>query len=81
MSSSKKPKLSASMANVSYTNAVYFPNERIYKGDTPGQLNYGCVNMVYYAYAAVAPDGSVFVSTVNGVGMMGEKNMNRTKLG
>lgn len=62
MTSPKKPKLSASMANVSYTNAVYFPNDRIYKGDTPGQLNYGCVNQVYYAYAAVSPDGSVFVS-------------------
>ncbi|KAI9899162.1 hypothetical protein N3K66_005623 [Trichothecium roseum] len=62
MASPKKPKLSASMANVSYTNAVYFPNDRIYKGDTPGQLNYGCVNQVYYAYAAVSPDGSVFLS-------------------
>lgn len=45
-----------------YTNAVYFPNKRIYEGDTPGMLNYGCVNHVYYAYANVAPDGVVYVS-------------------
>jgi len=45
-----------------YTNAVYFPNSRIYQGDTPGMLNYSCINRVYYAYASVAPDGGVFVS-------------------
>jgi hypothetical protein len=45
-----------------YTNAVYFPNRRIYQGDTPGMLNYGCVNHVYYAYATVSPDGAVIVS-------------------
>lgn len=45
-----------------YTNAVYFPNNRIYQGDTPGMLNYSCINHVYYAYASVAPDGGVFVS-------------------
>jgi len=45
-----------------YTNAVYFPNYRVYKGDTPGQLNYGCINHVYYAFATVSPDGGVFVS-------------------
>lgn len=45
-----------------YTNAVYFPNTRIYKGDSPGMLNYRCINHVYYAYASVAPDGGVFVS-------------------
>lgn len=45
-----------------YTNAVYFPNERIYQGDTPGAMNYGCINHVYYAFANVSPDGGVFVS-------------------
>ena len=45
-----------------YTNAVYYPNYSIYKGDTPGQLNYACISLVYYAFANVAPDGSVFVS-------------------
>lgn len=51
------------MANVMYTNAVYFPNYRIYQGDTPGMLNYSCINHVYYAYASVAQDGGVFVSS------------------
>lgn len=45
-----------------YTNAVYWPNSRIYNGDTPGQLNYGCINRVYYAFATVTADGGVFVS-------------------
>jgi GH18 family chitinase len=45
-----------------YTNAVYWPNYRIYNGDTPGQLNYGCINRVYYAFASVTADGGVFVS-------------------
>lgn len=43
-------------------NAVYFPNSRIYNGDTPGQLNYSYINHVYYAYAGVSLDGGVFVS-------------------
>lgn len=51
------------MANVMYTNAVYFPNYCIREGDTPGMLNYSCVNHVYYAYARVSEDGSVSVST------------------
>lgn len=45
-----------------YTNAVYFPNYRVYRGDTPAQLNYGCINHVYYAFASVSPDGVVLVS-------------------
>jgi hypothetical protein len=45
-----------------YTNAVYFPSSRIYQGDSPGMLNYGCINHVYYAYASVTADGNVFVS-------------------
>ena len=59
-SSSKKPKHKAG-SNVMFTNAVYFPNYRIYRGDTPGQLNYACISLVYYAFANVAEDGSVFV--------------------
>ena len=50
------------MSNVMYTNAVYFPNYRVYNGDTPGQLNYGCINHVYYAFATVSADGQVLVS-------------------
>ena len=45
-----------------YTNAVYWPNYRVYHGDTPGQLNYGCINRVHYAFASVTADGGVFVS-------------------
>lgn len=48
-----------------YTNAVYWPNYRVYHGDSPGQLNYGCINRVYYAFATVTADGSVFVSRFN----------------
>lgn len=44
-----------------YTNAVYFPNNRVYQGDSPAMLNYSCVNRVYYAYASIGPDGGVFV--------------------
>ena len=51
------------MAKVMYTNAVYFPNNCIYEGNTPGLLNYSCVNHVYYAYANVADDGGVSVSS------------------
>ncbi|KAK3907069.1 glycoside hydrolase [Staphylotrichum tortipilum] len=45
-----------------YLNAAYWPNSRIYNGDTPGQLNYGCINRVYYAFANVVADGGVFLS-------------------
>jgi GH18 family chitinase len=53
------------MSNVMFTNAVYFPNYRIYQGDTPGMLNYSCINHVYYAYASVSADGGVFVSSIH----------------
>jgi chitinase len=46
-----------------YTNAVYWPNHRVYNGDTPGTLNFGCINRVYYAFANVMLDGGVFVSS------------------
>lgn len=61
-SSSHKSRIAASVSNVMYTNAVYFPNYRVYKGDTPGALNYNCINHVYYAFATVSADGTVFVS-------------------
>ncbi|KAK4136599.1 glycoside hydrolase family 18 protein [Trichocladium antarcticum] len=51
-----------SASHVLYTNAVYWPNFRVYNGDTPGQLNYGCINRVYYAFANVTMDGGVFLS-------------------
>ncbi|KAL6413719.1 chitinase 1 [Ilyonectria robusta] len=61
MSPSRKSRIASSVSNVMYTNAVYFPNYRIYQGDTPGMLNYSCINHVYYAYASVSVDGGVFV--------------------
>ncbi|XWW99755.1 hypothetical protein V2A60_007767 [Cordyceps javanica] len=42
-----------------YMNAVYFHNGYIARDETPGKLDYGCINLVYYAYASVAPDGIV----------------------
>lgn len=48
-----------------YTNAVYFPNHRIYQGESPGMLNYACINQVYYAYANVSDNGGVFVSCLS----------------
>lgn len=61
-SSSSRRRKTASTSNVMFTNAVYFPNFKIYNGATPGMMNYSCVNHVYYAFANVAADGSVFVS-------------------
>ncbi|AEO70202.1 glycoside hydrolase family 18 protein [Thermothielavioides terrestris NRRL 8126] len=62
MSSSSRKSRITSAAHVIYTNAVYWPNYRVYNGDTPGQLNYGCINRVYYAFANVMPDGGVLLS-------------------
>lgn len=69
-SSSRRSRLALSVASVMYTNAVYFPNSRIYQGDTPAMINYSCVNHVYYAYANVAQDGTVFVSISAVVGIL-----------
>uniref|UniRef100_A0A8H7TN04 chitinase n=1 Tax=Bionectria ochroleuca TaxID=29856 RepID=A0A8H7TN04_BIOOC len=61
-SSSRRSRKATDMSKVMFTNAVYFPNHRIYQGDTPGMLNYSCINHVYYAYASVTADGGVFLS-------------------
>ncbi|KAI0178991.1 glycoside hydrolase family 18 protein [Hypoxylon sp. FL1284] len=61
-SSSSRRRKTASMSSVMFTNAVYFPNYKIYGGATPGMMNYGCINHVYYSFANVAADGSVFLS-------------------
>jgi GH18 family chitinase len=63
---SRKSRMATSVARVMYTNAVYFPSSRIYQGDSPGMLNYSCINHVYYAYASVTADGNVFVSLDQG---------------
>lgn len=62
-SSSHKSRKTASLSHVYYSNAVYFPNHMIYSGDTPGVLNYSCINTLYYCFANIAPDGGVFVSS------------------
>ncbi|ORY68595.1 glycoside hydrolase [Pseudomassariella vexata] len=60
--SSSRKRMATSVANVMFTNAVYFPNHKIYSGATPGMMNYGCISHVFYAFASVGPDGSVFLS-------------------
>lgn len=61
-SSSQKSRMAASVANVMFVNAVYFPNYKIYEEYTPGDMNYMCISHVYYAFATVGMDGAVFVS-------------------
>ncbi|KAI1774524.1 glycoside hydrolase family 18 protein [Hypoxylon cercidicola] len=61
-SSSSRRRKAASTSSVMFTNAVYFPNFKIYNGATPGMMNYSCVNHVYYAFANVSADGTVFLS-------------------
>lgn len=61
-SSSHKSRMAASVANVMFVNAVYFPNHKIYEGYTPGGMNYRCISHVYYAFATIGEDGAVLVS-------------------
>ena len=60
--STARKRMATSVANVMFTSAVYFPNNGVYEGATPGMMNYSCISHVYYAFASVAADGSVFVS-------------------
>lgn len=45
-----------------FNNAVYYPNYRVYRGDTPASMNFNCISHVFYAFAHVALDGGVFLS-------------------
>jgi len=64
--SRSKARMKASVSNVMSVNAVYFPNYKIYEGYTPASVNYGCVNIIYYAFASINPsDGLVFVRKLN----------------
>jgi len=45
-----------------YANGVYYPNWRIYKQEPPSSLNFGAISHVFYAFAWVKPDGTVFLS-------------------
>jgi chitinase len=51
-----------SLADIMYTNAVYYLNNRVYCGETPESLNFRCISHVFYAFAGVGPDGFVYVS-------------------
>ncbi|EEH34600.1 endochitinase [Paracoccidioides lutzii Pb01] len=45
-----------------YVNAVYYPNWRIYDGKPPSSLSLGYVSHVFYAFAWVKEDGTVYLS-------------------
>lgn len=62
MSSSSSSRKAISSSQVFYKNAVYFPNQKLYSGESPGSLNYSCISTVYYCFASIGPDGGVFVS-------------------
>lgn len=47
-----------------FKNAVYYPNWRVYRGDTPATLNLSNISHVFYAFAHVGTDGSVNLSDV-----------------
>ncbi|PQE23067.1 glycosyl hydrolase family 18 protein [Rutstroemia sp. NJR-2017a WRK4] len=55
-----QPSIAASMSNIMYKNAVYYPNYRVYRGETPASLNLNCISHVFYAFAHLGPDGGVF---------------------
>ncbi|TVY33955.1 Endochitinase B1 [Lachnellula occidentalis] len=57
-----QPSLDASISDLTRKNAVYFPNYRVYRGETPATLNYNYISHVFYAFAHVSPDGGVFLS-------------------
>jgi chitinase len=56
-----QPSLEASISDLTRKNAVYYPNYRVYRDETPATLNYNCISHVFYAFAHVSPDGGVFV--------------------
>jgi GH18 family chitinase len=49
------------MSDITRKNAVYYPNYRVYRGETPATLNYSCIDHVFYAFAQVNEDGEVVV--------------------
>jgi chitinase len=56
-----QPSLEASISDLTRKNAVYYPNYRVYRDETPATLNYNCISHVFYAFANVGPDGFVSV--------------------
>lgn len=57
-----QPSVDASLLDLTRKNAVYYPNYRVYRGETPATLNYNCISHVFYAFAHVSPDGGIFLS-------------------
>ncbi|KAI2789054.1 Endochitinase B [Penicillium oxalicum] len=45
-----------------YTNAAYYPNWRIYKKQPPSSLRLGFISHVFYAFAWVKEDGTIYLS-------------------
>jgi len=45
-----------------FSNAVYYPNWRIYRHQPPSSLNLGYISHVFHAFAWFRPDGTVYVS-------------------
>ncbi|KAF2675061.1 chitinase [Microthyrium microscopicum] len=45
-----------------YTNAVYYPNWRVYRNQPPSSLNFGMISHVFYAFARIDDDGSICLS-------------------
>jgi chitinase len=58
-----RPAVAESISNIMLKNAVYYPNYRVYRGETPATLNYNCISHVFYAFAHVSPDGDIFVGS------------------
>ncbi|OOQ85923.1 putative class V chitinase [Penicillium brasilianum] len=45
-----------------YTNAAYYPNWRVYKKQPPSSLRLGFISHVFYAFAWVKDDGTIYLS-------------------
>ncbi|PSS08652.1 glycoside hydrolase family 18 protein [Amorphotheca resinae ATCC 22711] len=57
-----QPAVAESISNLMFKNAVYYPNYRVYRGETPASMNYNCISHVFYAFAHLSPDGGIFLS-------------------
>ncbi|KAJ5224200.1 CAZyme family GH18 [Penicillium citrinum] len=56
------PDTTASSELPLYTNAAYYPNWRIYRKQPPSSLRLGFVSHVFYAFAWVREDGTIYLS-------------------
>ncbi|RPB19669.1 hypothetical protein L211DRAFT_591992 [Terfezia boudieri ATCC MYA-4762] len=45
-----------------FVNAAYYPNWGVYKQGPPSSLNLACISHVFYAFAHVKQDGTVYIS-------------------